>query len=141
MDVSALYSTLFRTLEDEYGPIDEDTETSIVGFTAGGPVSLSSIRAHDVFITCELALHPEQQASAEGLRFELGSAGHFSLEESREILTAVGDLSLGAELGSGHRVGVAGAFDGTIELSLHSQCVFDGQAYGVYFIQPVAVAA
>jgi hypothetical protein len=34
------YSNLFQALEDAFGKLDTDTITAIIGFSAGGPVSM-----------------------------------------------------------------------------------------------------
>ena len=71
MDYEKFYNELFAPLEEKYGELDEDTITSIVGFSAGGPVSLSKIENKKLFVTCELAAYPEQRVSSEGLKFVL----------------------------------------------------------------------
>ena len=141
MDTTTFYSKLFHQIQTDYGPLDETTVTSVTGFTAGGPVSVLSIESKGLYVTCELALHPNQHVSAEGLKFELGHEGAFSLEECREIFTALGDLSLGCQLGDGHTVGLSGVYDGTVQLNLYSRNEFEGQWYGVYFVSPVNPAA
>ena len=138
MDPQAFYAQLFRSVEEQFGKLDEDTLTSVVGFTAGGPVSLCSIEEKGFYVTCELALNPKQVTSTEGLRFELASHGSFDLDTCREVMTALADLSLGSELGDGHRVGVSGAYTGTIALRLQSQTEIDGLRYGVYVVEPSA---
>ena len=94
IDTRDFYAQLFSAIESRYGKLDDETVTAVIGFTAGGPVSISKISDKDFFVTCELALNPNQVMSSEGLRFELASHGTFNLDQSREVLTALGDLSL-----------------------------------------------
>jgi hypothetical protein len=39
-DFHVFYGALFKPIEKELGPLDDDTLAAIIGFTAGGPVSL-----------------------------------------------------------------------------------------------------
>ena len=134
---SDFYKKLFSDIESRYGALDNETVTSLIGFTAGGSVSVSTIESKSLYVTCELALNPNQTPSAEGLNFELASCGTFDLDQCREVFTALGDLSLGCELGNGHTIGVSGAFDGTVSLSLISRSDIEGHAYGIYMVEPV----
>jgi hypothetical protein len=40
MDYAHHYSRLFEQLEDQYGKLDADTITWVIGFSAGGPISM-----------------------------------------------------------------------------------------------------
>ncbi len=131
------YNQLFSDIESRYGALDDETVTSLIGFAAGGPVSISTIESKSFYVTCELALNPNQIPSADGLNFELASSGTFDLDQCREVFTALGDLSLGSELGDGHTVGVSGAYDGTIRLSLISRSDIEDRTYGIYMVEPV----
>jgi hypothetical protein len=132
------YATLFRDLEAEFGVLDAETLTSIVGFSAGGPVSLRQIARRHLFVTCELSLYPEQLRSAEGLKFELLSARNLSAEACRKLFTALGNLSFNAQLGHGHTVDVsqvvAPGIARSIRLQLHSQTRTSAGKIGIYEI-------
>ena len=69
--VRAFYDALFAPLVERHGPLDAATLTAIVGFDAGGPISLCTIgrdrRARLItYVTCELAVRPEQVESGFG---------------------------------------------------------------------------
>jgi hypothetical protein len=100
------YEALFGELESRYGPLDRATVSAIVGFSAGGPVSLSRIERKNLHVTCELSLYPEQKASVEGLKFELLSLGAFDLLTCRALFTAIGNLSMERTLGHDHTIDV-----------------------------------
>jgi len=112
------------------------TLTSIIGFDAGGPVSLSCIADRDLYVTCELSLHLGQMASSEGFKFELLVRGWLSEPLSRELLTVLGDLSLNATLGHGHTIDVSGVmpeeYSGVVRLLEYSRASIGGRAYGIY---------
>ena len=132
----AHYDQLFRELEAEHGKLDEITLTSIIGFDAGGPVSLSCIASRDLYVTCELSVYPGQMASTEGFNFELLVRGWLNESESRELLTALGDLSMRTTLGDGHTVNVSGVMPeghpGLVRLREYSRASVGGRAYGIY---------
>jgi hypothetical protein len=69
------YQALFASLVAAYGPLDAETITGVIGFSAGGPVSLCTIETRGVIVTCELSVYPEQRTSAEGLKYEFLSLG------------------------------------------------------------------
>ena len=85
MEYGEHFKALFRELEEEHGRLDRKIVGAIVGFSAGGPVSLSTIKRKKIHVTCELSLHEEQKPSAEGLRFELLSVGSFDLPTCRAL--------------------------------------------------------
>ncbi|MGX5202414.1 hypothetical protein [Aliikangiella sp. IMCC44632] len=137
MDYEVFYNKLFEKLESKYGKLDDETITSIVGFSAGGPVSLSKIGSKNLFVSCELASYPEQQKSSEGLNFEFFSVGKFSEDWCRSVFTALGGLSFDAELGNEHRINISGLVEGPetvdqIRLKLFCQTKIDGKKYGLY---------
>jgi len=76
------YSNLFEQLEDAYGKLDTYTITAIVGFSAGGPVSMCERKAARLFVTCELSVYEEQLTSTDGLKFELVSKDDFDEEQA-----------------------------------------------------------
>ena len=132
----AHYDHLFRALEAEHGKLDELTLTSIIDFGAGGPVSLSCIASRGLYVTCELSVYPEQQASTEGLNFELLVRGWLDESMSRDLLTALGDLSMSATLGHGHTIDVSGVtpedHSGLVQLREYYRTSVGGRPYGIY---------
>ena len=135
-DYQAHFDELFRALEIEHGKIDELILGSIIGFNAGGPVSLSSIANRKLFVTCELSLYPEQLPSAEGFNYELLVRGWLDESLSRELLTALGDIAMRARLGHGHTIDVSGVMPGdsprVVRLIEYSRTSIGGRSFGVY---------
>ena len=144
-DYQAHFDELFRALEIEHGKLDELTLGSILGFDAGGPVSLSSLANRKLFVTCELSLYPEQLASAEGFNYELLVRGWLSESLSRELLTALGDLSMSATLGHGHTIDVSGVMPegapGLVRLREYCRASIGERAYGIYEVVDAASAS
>jgi hypothetical protein len=135
------YQALFAPLEAKYGPLDGQTRTAIVGFNAGGPVSLCTIERNQVSVTCELSLYPEQKPSTEGLRFELLSLGCFDLDTAQDLFTSLGALSMDEPLGDGHTVDVSAVSDaiqGPVRLWLFSRTTIGDRQYGIYEVRPVS---
>lgn len=132
----AHYQALFGAIQQEHGPLDDETLGSIIGFDAGGPVSLSSIAREALYVTCELSVYPEQVPSTEGLQYELLVRGWLDEADAQALLTALGDLSMREGLGHRHTIDVAGI------LSVESICVvrlqeycrtsIAGRPYGIY---------
>ncbi len=139
MDYTALYNRLFAPIVAKYGALDSDTLTSLIGFTSGGPVSLSTIQDRRLYVTCELAGNPGQVTSTDGLKYELLSTG--GLEESwcRSVFTALGTLGLSSALGDGHTIDLSQVVDAgpqQVQLSLFAKVKFEGMRYGVYEVVP-----
>ena len=137
MDYQDFYNQLFASVEKKYGEIDDETISSIVGFSAGGPVSLCKVKDKNIFISCELAAHPDQQKSSEGIKFEFLTEDFESVADCRELMTALGDLSLQATLGDGHSINIAGLTDTNhelVSLRLFTTLEYDGDKYGIYQI-------
>ena len=82
------YKSLFANLEKEHGQLDEETLTSIIGFSGGGPVSLCTKQEKSVFVSCELSAYQEQKLSSEGLRYEFLSFSGLCETEARSLFTA-----------------------------------------------------
>lgn len=102
---AAYYELLFAPLVSEVGSLGEATATGIVGFSAGGPVSM--VRAgQQGYVTCELSLYPEQVLSAEGDHYELWCRLALSESQAQALLTGLGHLSMEARLGHGHTIDV-----------------------------------
>lgn len=137
MDYELFYKEIFAPLEEKYGALDEDTITSIIGFSAGGPVSLSKIEDKKLYVTCELAVYPEQRLSSEGLKYELFSVGTHSDDWCRTVFSALGGLSLDAELGDKHTIDISGVVEGPeatdkVQLNLFSKTIIGNEKYGLY---------
>jgi hypothetical protein len=141
VDAKAHYQALFRKLEWTHGPLDKETVTSIVGFSAGGLVSLSKLANKNIFVTCELSLYPEQKPSAEGLRFELLTIDSFDEDTCRVLLTALGNLSMNEQLGDGHTLDVRGVMKSAkpheVKLKLFSESKIGNGRFGVYEVLQV----
>ena len=140
MDYNEYYKIVFEPIEKIYGKFDGDTLTSLVGFSMGGPVSMSSIKSKELFASCELSVYPEQKKSAEGFNFELFSIGHFNVEACRSIFTALGNLSFNASLGDRHTVDVSGVAEdasiGVIQLSYFGCSEYLNEKIALYEVRP-----
>jgi len=141
MDYNAFYKILFSKVEQEIGLVDEETISAIVGFSAGGPVSLSQVESKKVFITCELSLYPQQKKSSEKINFEFISIGDFEMEWCRRVFTSLGALSMDAVLGHGHTINISEIVDSEdtrkrIKLLFYSQSTYKGKKYGIYRVVP-----
>ncbi|MCZ8252146.1 MAG: hypothetical protein O9318_06730 [Hylemonella sp.] len=102
---AAYYESLFAPLVAEVGPLGEATATGVVGFSAGGPVSMVQAGVRG-YMTCELSLYPEQRLSAEGDHYELLCRLALSASQAQALLTGLGRLSMEATLGHGHTIDV-----------------------------------
>jgi len=134
------YARLFDQLEDEYGKLDAHTITAIVGFSAGGPVSMRARNTARLFVTCELSVYEEQQTSTDGLRFEFFSKDEFAEEQARAIFTALGNLAMEAQLGNNHTIDVSQIAEGgtnVVGLHLFSRVTFEDREYGLYRVRSV----
>jgi hypothetical protein len=140
MDHQRHYAKVFEQLEDEYGKLDAHTRTPIIGFSAGGPVSMRVRSAARLFVTCELSVYEEQQTSTDGLRFEFFSKDEFDEEQARAIFTALGNLAMEAQLGNNHTIDVsqiAKARTNVVSLHLFSRVTIEGSEYGLYRVRPL----
>lgn len=141
MDYNKFYKQIFSKIEQNIGLIDEETITTLVGFSVGGPVSLSQIEAKKVFVTCELAHYPEQKKSTENLNYEFMSIGDFDMLWCRKVFTSLGVLSMSAVLGDGHTVNISEIVDSnnpvkSIRLKLYSNSIYENKHYGIYQVLP-----
>lgn len=134
MDYQQFYLELFKPLEKAYGVLDEETLTSIVGFSAGGNVSLVLSKATNLYVTCELACYPEQQKSTENVNFEFFSKDTFSEDDCISFFTALGNLSFNATLGDGHVINVSSFFEKCerVQLKLFSKSQIGNDCFGLY---------
>src|SRR5258706_5297153 len=108
LNTTAHYEALYKELQCEIGVLSDEALTGIVGFSAGGPVSVSRAPGEQIFVTCELSLYSEQVLSVEGERYELLCRLPIDDDETHSLLTALGNLSMQAQLGHGHTVDVSG---------------------------------
>lgn len=109
METDAFYAEFLAPVIEEVGPFDRDTIVPIVGFDAGGPLSLCSVgrdrgEPFVTYVTCELALKAEQRPSRQG-RYELMLMCDDE-DWARTLLTNVGRMSLEAEFGHGHTLDI-----------------------------------
>lgn len=134
------YEALFRNLQARHGRLDKKIVSSVVGFSGGGPVSMSTLEKKGIYVTCELSLYPEQKRSEEGLKFELLSLGPFDLLACRVLLTAIGNISMHETLGHDHTIDVGKVMEpgqpSVVKLRLFSECEIGGEKFGVYQVVP-----
>ena len=114
MDYQSFYARLFAPLEARLGPLDPDTLTSIVGFDAGGPLSLCTIghgTGADVvtYVSCELAVRDDQVPNASG-RYELVMSGD-DADWIRQVLTDTAEMSLGSAFNDGDTLDIGAWVD------------------------------
>ncbi len=110
MNYQAFYRELFAPLEARLGPLDPATLTGIVGFDAGGPVSLCTAGWTDgsgvvTYVTCELACRKAQFPSPLG-RYELLTVCD-DPDWAQTVLTGIGQMSLHTAFGPGHTLDLA----------------------------------
>jgi hypothetical protein len=107
--VREFYDALFAPLIEAEGSLDRDTIMAIVGFEAGGPISLCTIGSErpgpTIFVTCELAVRRDQVPSEVG-RYELLTV---TSDEAwaRSILTNIGGMTLEVAFGHLHTLDIA----------------------------------
>ncbi len=135
MNTTTHYQSLFAPLEVELGPLGKTAATGIVGFSAGGPVSIVQAGEHG-YVTCELSVYQEQVRSTEGENYELFCRMPLTESQAQTLLTGLGSLSMEVELGHAHTVDVAAlnAAPGLSVVALRhfSSVVNEGRRFGVY---------
>ncbi len=132
----AHYEALFASVIARLGVLSPSTLTAVIGFSAGGPVSMVQVEGAQAFVTCELSMYPEQIPSSEGERYELLCRMPLSELQTQDLLTGLGALSMEVELGDGHTIDVS-AFEvepslAVVKLSHFSSTVVNGERYGIY---------
>jgi hypothetical protein len=135
----AFYDALFAPLVARYGPLDAATLTAIVGFDAGGPISLCTIGRDRhapliTYVTCELAVRQEQVESEFG-RYELLTAAQDE-DWAHAILTDVGAMTLETAFGHHDTLDIGPWVDPTdpvqgILFALEYEIQIEGKPYGV----------
>jgi hypothetical protein len=139
MKVQAFYNALFAPLVARHGPLDAAALTAIVGFDAGGPISLCTI-GHDrhapliTYVTCELAVRPEQVESEFG-RYELLMAAQDE-DWAHSILTDVGGMTLETAFGHHDTLDISPWVTPTdpvqgLLFALEYEIKIEGKPYGV----------
>jgi hypothetical protein len=139
-DTTTHYSLLFERLVSDLGNLAQETSTGVIGFSAGGPVSMVAIPGTQAWVTCELSLYSEQIPSSENLRFELLSRLAAPKDEIQKLLGSLGDFSMEARLGHGHTVdvsvvsGIGGL--ALVSLRLYSSTTIGSEQFGIYEVIP-----
>lgn len=142
-DSNRFYERVFAKVETRFGvSLDPDTIASIVGFSAGGPVSLRANQQKRLYLTCELAMYEAQLPSSDGaLRFEFMTEGHFSEETARTLLTALGNLTQNSILGKGHTIDLTSVFGSVgpfiVRLDLAIRFSFEKKNFAIYRVVPI----
>jgi hypothetical protein len=139
MQERALYDALFAPLVARHGQFDAATLTAIVGFDAGGPISLCTIGRDRLaplitYVTCELAVRPEQVESEFG-PYELLTASDDE-DWAHSILTDVGRMTLETAFGHHHTLDIGAWVEPAdpvqgILFALEYQTEIEGKPYGV----------
>jgi hypothetical protein len=136
--VRQFYEALFAPVVAAHGSLDRETLTAIVGFDAGGPVSLCTIgRARPgptLFITCELAIREDQVPSDVG-RYELMTS---TTDEEWAVSTLTDIAGMTLEVAFGHLhtldIGPLVAEDAQLQgilFTLEYDVVINGEQYAV----------
>ena len=109
MEERELYSLIFAPVIASLGAFDAGSLSAIVGFCAGGPISLLTIGRERkdpfvTYVTCELAIREDQVPS---------DSGHYELSITCDdedwawtMLTKVGQMTTDTAFGSGHTLDI-----------------------------------
>ena len=138
--VTEHYDALFAEIVSTFGVLRSETMSAVIGFGAGGPVSVAVVDRKPVYVTCELSLYPEQVPSAEGVRFELLFESTLNQSDIQNLLTALGRFSFNAQLGDGHTIDISSISppDGPKLISLRhfSSILTPSGSFGIYQVIP-----
>jgi hypothetical protein len=134
---AGFYKTLFEPVEAALGPLDKMTLTAIIGFSAGGPVSLNTIgrgASPVTYVTCELVCYADQRPSSLG-PFEVLITSNDEAW-ARNAATCVGELSLEVVVDHLHSIDLASRVDAPTKLQgvlleRFSSSKIDGESYGI----------
>jgi hypothetical protein len=144
MDYKRFYKQLFQPVEERIGRVDEASTMAIIGFDCGGPVTLSTVgykrEQFVTYITCELAVHDEQQPSELG-RYEVMMTCDDEAW-ARKILTKIGQMSLESVFAHGHTIDVGPVVGADCRLQglvveEFARVTIDGQVYGILYFHGV----
>ncbi len=140
--VTKHYNALFAEVVTTFGALRSETMSAVIGFGAGGPVSVAVVDNKPVYVTCELSLYPEQMPSAEGERFELLFESPLNQSDIQNLLTALGRLSFNVQLGDCHTIDISGISppEGPKLVSLRhfSSISTPTENFGIYQIIPAS---
>lgn len=136
--VREFYDAFLAPLVETHGPIDRDTLMAVVGFDAGGPISLCTIgygrRDPTIFVSCELAVREEQVPSEVG-RYELLAT---TSDEgwARSTLTDIGGMTLEVAFGHLHTLDIGPWTEDEAEIqgilfTVEYTVVIDGEQYAL----------
>jgi hypothetical protein len=140
VDVNEFYRQLFAPVTAALGPLDEQVLCPVVDFRSGGPLKLCTIGGVRcggdkcvTYLTCELALLPEQVPSDFG-RYEL-MVSCDSRYWALDVLTGIGRLSLTRTFGHGSMLDIKQwTHDYPLEVIVFERFAMvqvDGSSYGV----------
>lgn len=109
MGYREFYKRLFAACEPIIGPLDKNTMVAIIGFDAGSPLNFCTVgrdrgEQFVTYISCELAVRPEQLPSQFG-RYEL-LASCDNAQWVRSIVTDIGRMSLETVFGHHHTLDI-----------------------------------
>lgn len=142
MSTSEHYEALFSDLQREIGPLGPLTTTGIVGFSAGGPVSILGVPGKNVYVTCELSLYQEQIPNTAGERYEFLTELPLEERDAQILLTELGNLSMEARLEHGHTVDVSPVCEvpgvKVVRLQQRASCTTEDGNFGVLEVCMVA---
>lgn len=109
MSYQEFYAELFRPVEDKIGAIDRDTLMPLIGFDAGGPLTLCTVgykrRKYPTYLSCELAVRTAQIPSKAVGRYEL----MMTCDDERwacSVLSELGRMTMAARFEPGHTIDI-----------------------------------
>ncbi len=139
MEYRRFYKQLFLPVEREFGPLDEETLTGVVGFSAGGSLSLCTVgrKAAVDFITyvsCELAVRGDQAVGPWG-PYELMMIADDE-DWTQSVLTNIAEMSLQCVFEPGHTLDIRAWVDSecpvqAILFEEFAKSEIDGTEYGI----------
>jgi len=133
----AFYKALFGPVEEALGPLDLMTLCPIIGFSAGGPVSLRTIGRGEnpvTYVSCELVCYADQRPSCVG-PFEVLITSNDETW-ARTVATCIGEISLEAIVDDLHSIDLAPRLDSSTSLQAvllerFSSSKIAGVSYGI----------
>ncbi|GGE31338.1 hypothetical protein GCM10011360_19100 [Primorskyibacter flagellatus] len=127
---------MFREFQLRLGRLKPVTTMGIVGYDAGGPVSMVETVDGQSFVTTELCDRTERARSREGQRYELALHGRVPADWAQEALTLLARYFETVPVGDNEAVGIPaigdhGAVQGLVSLMPSG---VEGQAFYVVSI-------